>query len=157
MKYFLIFNLISFFSAFSFSQVVSSSPKGLAPLIIYKTKADYSNNIPVTLNETKDRIVSYPSIKDVIKVGKLARPDKLKNGYLLDNFGIGPNTVFTSYTFEDYSKLAEVPSIQEIMNRIIDYKPIIEMYTCGNRIDFKNIKQINRIIKNRLKDCTKIL
>jgi hypothetical protein len=135
---------------------ITENTNAFAPLIIYKTKADYSNNIPITLNENKDKVVAYPSVKDVIINNKPAVPDKLADGFLLDNLGISPNTVYTSYTFEEYAQLKAVPSIEELMKRIIDNDPFLEMYNCGKRVDFKTSKDINNLINDKLKNCKKL-
>ena len=73
-----------------------------APVIVYKTRANFYNMVPVTLNQDKDRIVSYPAPSDLYFEGELALPGKLKKGYLLDRRGINVNTVFTSFTYEEY-------------------------------------------------------
>jgi ABC-type Fe3+-hydroxamate transport system substrate-binding protein len=156
MKYFLLLNVFCFLSMCNSNKSISENTKALAPLIIYKTKADYSNNIPITLNDKKDIIVSYPSVRDIIINGQPALPDKLSNGFLLDNLGVSPNTVYTSYTFEEYAKLKEIPAIEELKKRIIDYDPIIEMYNCGKRVDFKSTKDINTLINSKLKNCIKL-
>lgn len=128
----------------------------LAPLILYKTKADYSNNIPIVLNDNKDKIVSYPSIKDVTINGQFARPYKLRKGFLLDNIGISVNTVYTSFTYEEYSRFKDVPTIEEFYKRIIDKDPFIAIYKCGKRTEFKSTDEVNLLIKNKLKGCTKL-
>jgi hypothetical protein len=156
MKYALIICLSTFLSMCNSNKPITECSKALAPLIIYKTKADYSSNIPITLNDTKDKIVSYPSILDVYINGKPALPDKLNNGFLLDNIGISPNTVYTSYTYQEYSQLNEVPSIEQLMKSIIDYDPILEMYNCGKRVDYKTSKGINILIKDKFKNCNKL-
>lgn len=130
--------------------------KANAPLIIYKTKADYANNIPIILDDKKNIVVSYPALKDVFFNGELARPTKLKNGYFLDNFGISTNSVFTSFSFEEYSKLEKVPSIDELKNKIIEKNPFIEIWNCGNRNDYKTIDEVNDIIKSNFKGCSRI-
>ena len=75
------------------------------PCIVYKTKSDYSKNIPVILSDDQTRIVSYPDVKDVYFKGNLAYPTVLNDGFLLDNRGIGPNVAFLSVTYEQYSKM----------------------------------------------------
>ncbi len=127
-----------------------------APLVIYKTKKDYSNNIPVILNEAKDKIISYPAIGDIYFNGEIAYPIALENGFLLDNLGINTNSVFTSYTFEEYSKLQKVPTIKEFMDRIIDKDPFSEIYNCGKRVDFKTTDEVNSFIKIKLDESIKI-
>ena len=135
---------------------ISKSTNMNAPLIVYKTKANYANNIPIILNSSKDKIISFPSPSDIYLNGKFAKPDNLADKFLLDNFGISVNSAFTSYTFEVYSKLDKAPTIQEFMDKIIDNDPFSEMYNCGNRADFKTIGEINNTIKNDLDNCMKI-
>ncbi len=120
------------------------------PTIIYKTKKDYYDKIPVSMNDEKTKIVSYPDVKDIYYKGELAYPTKLDDGYLLDNRGIGKNTVFLSITYEEYNKLAEVPTIDAMMKLIIDKEPFAEIYDCGNRYQYKDIvTDLNKIISDK--------
>lgn len=116
-------------------------------VIIYKTKKDYFDKVPVTLNEAKTAIVSYPSTKDIFFNGKLALPEKLHDGYLLDNRGINKNVAFLNITYTKYSKLISVPSLNEMIKFIVDSDPLIEMYNCGNRYHYKDpVLEINQAI-----------
>ena len=47
------------------------------PIIIYKTKSDYSQNVAVTLSDDKSKIISYPHPTDVFYKKKLAYPINL--------------------------------------------------------------------------------
>ncbi len=126
--------------------------------IIYKTKADYSKNVPVTLSEDKSQIVSYPAAQDVYTNGVLAYPTSLDNGYLLDNRGVNVNSAFLKLTYEEYAKLNPLPSTDELYKLIIDKDPITEMYNMGSRRRFKDEKgELNSLIKkHKLKDFKKI-
>lgn len=116
-------------------------------VIIYKTTADYTNNVPVTLSEDKTEITSYPGIKDIFYKGEFAYPTKLNNGYLLDNRGIDQNVAFLNYTYEQYSKLKATPSSIELYSIILDKDPITEMYNCGSKFDFKDlVAELNKAI-----------
>lgn len=129
-----------------------------APTIIYKTKHDYFQNVPVTLSPDKSKIVSYPSVTDIFYKGSLAYPYKLENGYFLDNRGINENTAFLKYTYEEYSKLKEIPKLTELYAAIIDKDPFLEIFNCGNRYRFKDeIKELNEILtKNDLGKFNKL-
>ncbi|NVN95267.1 MAG: hypothetical protein HXX18_08300 [Bacteroidetes bacterium] len=120
-----------------------------APVIIYKTNADYYNNVSVILSDDRKDIVSYPDIKDVYYNGQLAYPTRLENGYLLDNRGIGKNVAFLSYTYDEYSKLVKTPSKEELITKIISKEPLSELYIC-NKLPKKDIKVLNEAIKNGL-------
>ena len=121
-----------------------------APTTIYKTTKDYSKNVPVTLSDDKSKIVSYPAPSDIYYKGELSYPTELTNGYLLDNRGVSINTAFIKYTYDEYSKLKEVPDLKTLYNLIIDKNPIVEMYNCGNRYRFKDVvPELNSIIDNQ--------
>jgi len=124
------------------------------PVVIYKTSKDYFYNVPVGLSEDKSAVVSYPDITDVFYQGKLAYPTKLAGGYLLDNRGIGINSAFIKYTYEEYSRLNAVPSPESLFNLIIDNNPFTEMYLLSCK---KDTSEINNLIFSGLKEnCKKI-
>ena len=118
------------------------------PTLVYKTKSNYNNLVPVLLSDDKMEIISYPHPKD-LKVGHaLALPTSLKDGYLLDNRGIASNVVFLKMTYEEYYKLDSAPSLKELYDLIIDKDPLTELCNCGNRTAFKDkISELNKIIK----------
>ena len=123
------------------------------PAIVYKTKADYSDYVPVTLSDDKSKIVSYPDPKDI----RSAAPVKLKEGYLLDNRGISKNVAFLRWTYEEYKKLP-IPLPQDIIyGNILDKDPLTEMCDCGNKSAFKDIEsQLNEMIeKGKLRTICK--
>lgn len=129
----------------------------LQQIIVYKTSKDYSDFIPVQLNDDGTKIISYPSPEDIFTDGKLAKPIKLKKGYWLDKRGITKNTVFVNITYDDYSKLTQAPSTDILFSKIIDKNPITELYNCGAKTttDEILIATINYAIKNnQLKNCT---
>jgi len=117
------------------------------PILIYKTKRDYNNLVPILLNDDKTQIVSYPDPKD-IKVGSdFFLPTSLQKGYLLDNKGIGLNVAFLKYTYEEYSNLKTLPTLQELYNNIKDKNPLIELCDCGNKSKYVDLeKQLNEYI-----------
>ena len=126
--------------------------------IVYKTKGDYAQLVPVTLSEDKSRIISYPAPQDVFTNGKLALPTHLAHGYLLDNRGISPNSAFIKMTYEEYSQMAQSPSPEELYKMIIDKSPFTEMYDLGARSNFKSDKDICTMVKkHKLKDYKKLI
>ncbi len=140
------------------SKISQKPVAALAPVIIYKTKADYSHLVPVTLNETGDKVVSYPAPSDLYSNGILAIPVQLDKGYLLDIRGVHPHTAFTSYTYENYSQLESAPSVQDLLNSIVDPDPFEELYDCGNRSQFENMeKDLNKLIRKKFRDCKSLM
>jgi hypothetical protein len=126
------------------SQLISG-PKAL----VYKTKVNYDDLVPVLMSEDKSVIISYPHPRDIQIADKFQLPTKLHHGYLLDNRGIGLNVGFLKLTYEEYSKLQEVPPIKELYNMIIDKDPLSELYDCGNKNAFLNlVNHLNDLIDN---------
>ena len=129
------------------------------PTIVYKTKNDYSKNVAVTLSHDKQSIVNYPGVDDIVLNDKFPIVSILKNGYYLDNRGIGPDVAFTKYSYEEYSKLEFTPTVENLFKLVIDNDPITEMYNCGNRLDYTNIEaELNQMIENGelVKRCKKL-
>lgn len=113
-------------------------------VIIYQTKNDYSQLVPVILSNDKKSIESYPDIKDIYYHDTLAYPTRLHNGYWLDNRGIGKNVAFIKLTYDEYAKLPKTPSPEELLTMIIDNQPLVSMYSCGVRSSYENIeKELN--------------
>ena len=126
---------------------------------IYKTKGDYNKLVPVTLSDDKTKITSFPHPDDVYYKGELALPTQLEDGYLLDNRGISANVAFLSFTYDKYSKLEKAPSVDELFNMIIDNNPLVELYDCGNRYQYKDeVAELNNMIKKQqLTQCKKVV
>lgn len=99
--------------------------------LIYKTKADYSQNVPVLLSADKKHIVSYPAPSDLKHADGYATPIPLANGYLLDRRGISPNVAFLKYTYREYAALPAAPSPATLFDSIIDTDPLVELWNCG--------------------------
>ena len=123
--------------------------------IIYKTTRDFSKLVPVTMNDDRTQIVSYPAPTDLIYNGQHAFPVQLNKGYLLDNRGISTNVVFTSYTYEEYAALTEIPSMEVLLSKIVEKYPLAEMYFCGRRDSYKNLDELNKLIENGFPGCRK--
>ena len=136
----------------------TAGTKSLPHALVYKTKKDYSKNVPVTMNEDKTTIVSYPAPTDIFFNGTFAYPTPLENGYLLDNRGIGPNVAFLDYTYQEYSELKQVPDMKTLIKRIIDRDPFMELWDCGTRKQSKaEIEIYNTLIKNKFPDCRQMI
>jgi len=166
--------LISLFSGFflfsctrAITPVVTATGQGSSegaiaipgpPCIVYKTRADFNVSVPVILTDDKSQISSYPDVKDVFYNGHLACPTPLAGGYLLDNRGIGPNVAFLNLSYDEYSRLPGTPALGELLRRIVDTDPLLEMYQCGNRSQYTDpVNAMNDIIKSgKLKECKRL-
>jgi len=109
----------------------STVVKALPSIIIYKTKANYSNYVPVGLSSDKKEIISYPHPKDVITDNGFRLPTELKNGYWMDQIGVGINSAYLKISIAEYSNLKEPLSLAKMKKMIIDIDPFIEMWNCG--------------------------
>jgi hypothetical protein len=115
--------------------------------IIYRTKGDYDRLVPVILNKEKNKIVSYPAPTDLKYKGEIAIPTVLENGFLLDNRGINADVAFINMTYEEYMALEKSPPTDELMGLIVDYDPLVEMYSCGKRSTYTNeVEELNAFI-----------
>jgi len=128
-----------------------------APAVLYKTKGNYSDLVPVIMNQARTLIVSYPDPLDLKSEGKLMKPSRLRKGFWLDNRGINENVAFLNITYEEYSKLKTPPGIYELTLMILDPYPLTEMYQCGLRSDYKDlIYELNVLIDRGLTNCRKM-
>ena len=96
------------------------------------------NLVPVILSFDKSEVISYPDVKDIYFNGNLALPTQLKEGYLLDNRGIGPDVAFLKLTYEEYSRMAVTPTAAALLNMVVDKDPLVEMYQCGTRNQYSD-------------------
>ena len=126
-------------------------------IVLYKTTADFSNNVPVAMDDSKTQIVSFP---DPIDVKENKRPTLLDNGYMLDNFGIGKNVVYTDYTFEQYAALEAVPDMETLLQHIVEKNPLVEYYVSGAEYprtgEARTIEGLNNVIANGMNGFDKI-
>lgn len=120
----------------------------LPSTFIYKTKADYSQLVPVLVSAETKEIYSYPDKKDLLVDGKLRLPSPLLDGYLLDNKGISKDAAFLKLTYAQYVALDHTPSSKELEAMIIDYEPFIELYECKKTMDADaKVDYFNQLIK----------
>lgn len=122
--------------------------------LVYKTRGDYFQRVPVTMNASKDSIIAYPDPVDVRLGDQLAVPTKLKKGYLLDNRGIGRNTAFLTYTYQNYAALSKVPSMNQLMDSLLDRNPLTELWDCGPRSQYKKeVDELNALMEKGFPNC----
>ncbi len=119
------------------------------PTQIYKTRCDYSDNVSVKLSEDKTEIVAYPGITDV----ENQRPVQLANGYWLKKM-VG--NAFISITIDEYKNLSSQPSIDDLMNMVIDDDPFCEFYECCKLCLWDEIEINNLILENKLCNCDSV-
>jgi len=139
-------------------KIVRPVVNATAPALVYKTRKDYTLNVPVIMNIEKTKIVSYPDPNDIYYNGKLSYPTPLEKGFLLDNRGIGPNVAFLNLTYEAYSQLKETLTMQQMMDHLLDKSPLLELWNCGPRGNFKDeVNELNILIEKGFPDCEKLV
>lgn len=84
--------------------------------IVYRTDGNFYDNVPIMLNENGTEVVSFPAPTDL---SQQSMPLHLSDGWMLDRRGVGPNTVFTSYTYKEYMALPQAPSPTELLAHVI--------------------------------------
>ena len=88
----------------------------------FKMSGNYSNNVAITLNDDGS-LAYYPAPSDITSD---SRPVDLGNGWWLNRQGLGPNSVFTSYTFDEYMALPAVPTVDQLKSAIIPGATVTE-------------------------------
>ncbi|MEA1875149.1 MAG: hypothetical protein U9N51_12105 [Bacteroidota bacterium] len=148
-KIFIFLFFLSFFMYLSCPFYIDSQNYELC---IYKTKNDYSENVPVELSKDNTRITSFSGPRGFSD----RYPLKLTNNYLLGGtFGI--NTGFLSITKTEYKENYDVaPGPDSLYALLIDKDPFKEFYYhnrgydvfCNEDIDGLDTARINDIIMN---------
>lgn len=119
----------------------------LRPIIIYRTKADYSQLVPITLSEDGQQVVSYPAPTDLMRGQDYTLPTPLADGWLLDNRGITPHSVFIRLSYAEYGALERSPSTEELLQLVVDPNPFVSIVLCDRQqIDDPTPKKLNRYI-----------
>jgi hypothetical protein len=143
--------ILSVFLTSGFSPANAQSAGAPGPhLLVYKTKKDYRQLVPVLLSDDRKSIVSYPDPSDIKAQGTTAIPTQLKSGYLIDNRGIGENVAFLKMSYKEYAKLKSVPTVEKLYGMIKDKDPLIMLCDCGLKRTFKNPKaEVNAMIDKK--------
>ena len=105
------------------SDPVSPVPQPRA--VVYRTRADYRDRVPVALSADGRRLLSFPAPTDV---GPDKRPVALSGDYLLDRCGIGSDVAFLDYTYEEYARLSAPLPPDTLLAHVLDAAPLLEMY-----------------------------
>lgn len=121
---------------------------------IYKTNGNYAANVPVTLDASRTKLISFPAPSDL----QGCEPVELDNGFLLDRRGVGPATAFTRWTYKEYSALPSTPATEEIMDNLIPGAAVTELYEMPFTIGTPDaVERCNRLIAEELSGCTPLL
>lgn len=122
--------------------MVGMMPKATA----FKMNGDYADKVAISLG-SDGQLTYFPAPSDI---SPASAPTSLGNGWYLNNQGLGENSVFTKYTFEEYSKLPSVPTPQQLKDAIIPGSKVVRMvelpYSIGDAKS--NIQGIKDYVKS---------
>lgn len=90
---------------------VAMMPKATA----FRMSGDYADRVAVTL-DADGNLLYYPAVTDITAA---SAPVEIGDGWWLNRQGIGPNSVFTKWTFAEYRALGKTPSQAEIKAAVI--------------------------------------
>jgi len=129
----------------------------LSEVVMYKTKSNYNQLVPVRLSEDKSQIISYPHPKDVMLGKTILEPVVLNDGYLMDRIGIGENVAYLGITLMEYSQLQEPMPISEMLKIIVDNDPLKLICNCGPKTAEISISKLQEMIQqHRVNDFCKV-
>lgn len=123
--------------------------------VVYKTNGDYNNYVTVVVTDDGNGLITYPAPGDV---GEQSVPTVVADGWLWDHRGgIGPNTRFLTYTYNEYHALPEAPTVAQLMDAIIPQARVTAAYRLPIPQPRANVEVIDSIINSDLKDATPIV
>lgn len=82
---------------------------------VFRMSGDYADNVAISLNDD-GTLAYYPAPTDL---SERSKPMAIGDGWYLNRQGLGPNSVFTKYTFEEYMALPAPPTRQQLIEAVI--------------------------------------
>lgn len=126
------------------------TPPGIgaqARVVLYRTRTDVRDRVPVMLDKDGTTILSYPAPSDLQAEDGLALPVELGQGWLLDRRGVGLNTAFLDISYADYAGMEEVPPLSELQDAILDRDPLTDLCDCGPKASYEDpVRQLQELI-----------
>lgn len=118
----------------------ASSPR----VLVYRTKIDHADHVPVLLSADHTRIISYPAPTDLKTANGLPVPTPVGQGYLLDNRGISRDVAYLGITWAEYAALPEAPALEKLDALIIDRDPLTELWEGDRRANIADpVKEVS--------------
>ena len=119
------------------------------PLVVYKTRKDYRNQISVQLSADGKTIVAFPAPEDVLS----QKPIELADGYFLKRM---PGDAFLSLTIEDYANSSRNYTADDLLALVVDRNPYVEIFDCAGCVT-ADTSSINILIREgKLNQCKKL-
>lgn len=112
----------------------------------FRMSGDYSRNVAITPG-AGNTLLYYPAPSDI---SASSAPIELEGGWWLNRQGLSENSVFTSYTFSDYSQLPSTPSQETLLEAVIPGATVTQFVTLPYSITEadSHIPEINLFLKN---------
>lgn len=130
-------------------------PAYMPRTVIYKTNGDYNNNVTVVVTPDSKSLVTFPAPGDV---GQQSVPVAVADGWLWDRRGgIGPDTRFLTYTYDEYHALQQAPSVDDLMRAIIPEARVTAAYRLPLPIARATAEAVDSIIADGLNAATPIV
>lgn len=82
---------------------------------LFKMSGDYADHVAVTIGPD-GKLSYFPAPTDL---SDDSAPVEVGDGWWLNRQGLGPNSVFTKWTFNEYRALKSVPTTEEIKAAVI--------------------------------------
>lgn len=127
---------------------------------IYKTRYNYSDLIPVVLNDSKSEILSMPTKEVLINNdGSINHPSQLSNGYLISHdFDFNKNIAFLDLTIEEYINSDKLPNAEEQIKYVKDFEPFRELYIFKCDKNKNPVEEVNRLItSNKIRELPTLI
>lgn len=113
----------------------------------FRMSGNYANNVAVTLGPDGE-LTYFPAPSDITADSE---PIELGEGWWLNNQGLGPNSVFTKYTFAEYAALPEAPSPEQIKLNIIHGAKVTDFMELPMKIGEanQNLEAVKEYVKQK--------
>lgn len=129
-------------------RLTGGAPVSMVPnATVFRMSGDFEDNVAVSLGADGE-LTYFPAPSDITAY---SRPINLGEGWWLNCQGLGPNSVFTKYTFAEYSELTETPSPEQIKKMIIPGARVTQFMELPMKINQaeKNIDEVKNYVKNK--------
>lgn len=101
------------------SNLRPSLPQGAVGImpkaVLYKTAGDFRDNVPVQVGPD-GALISFPAPTDI---PANPAPVEFAGGWLLSPVGVSNQTMFTTYTYDEYRNLKKAPAPEELLKAVI--------------------------------------
>lgn len=108
-----------------YPMVMGYGAKALPKATAFRMNGDFADKVAVTIGDD-GKLKYFPAPSDLTAA---SAPRDLGHGWWLNRQGLGPNSVFTSFSFDDYRKLPATPSVEDILKAVIPGARVTQLVT----------------------------